>query len=152
MAPIERQKLASDKIPAAISELGLGGESPLLETEHRGGQCHVFQLSFKDRESLAVRVPLYMPNDADKIHALEQEVKVLQILEARRFPWAPRCRGQSLTFDNPIKHPFVVLTWVAGAPLRWDDQYPPQPIRDRVLTQMATIQISLIECTLQVGT
>ena len=143
--------MAADNIPAAISELRLSGESPSLEAEYRGGQCHVFELSFKDRESLAIRVPLYMRND-EKIRALEQEVQILQILEAKRFPWAPKCHGYSLTFDNPIKHPFVALTWVAGSQLRWGDKFPPQPMRDRVLAQMASIQLSLVQCTLESGT
>ncbi|KIH86482.1 hypothetical protein SPBR_08527 [Sporothrix brasiliensis 5110] len=152
MATVERPHLAVHNIAAAVSELGLGlgREPPSIETEHRGGQCHVFQLTFKDKErdSLAVRVPLYMPGDDAKIHALEAEVKTLQILEAKQFPWAPRCRGYSLTFANPIQHPFVVLTWIAGSPLQWDDHVPPPPLRERLLAQLASFQLSLVECTL----
>lgn len=152
MASIERRDFPAENIPAAIFQLGLGGDPPSLEAEYRGGQCHVFKLIFKDRQSLALRVPLYMPDRDQKIHALEKEVQTLRMLETKSFPLAPRCHGHSLTFDNPVNHPFVLLAWVTGSQLQWDDKFPPQPMRNRVLSQMASIQLSLIECTLEYGT
>ncbi|KAI0388554.1 hypothetical protein F5Y17DRAFT_196022 [Xylariaceae sp. FL0594] len=136
---------------AALSELGLIGESPLLDGKFRGGQCRIFKLSFRDKESLAVRVPLYMSvrNQSKKIHVVKMEVEILQMLEAKGFRWAPKCRGYSLSFDNPVKHPFIVLTWVEGSRLHWNERFPGQPHRDNFLGQIASIQLSLIECTLE---
>lgn len=136
---------------AAISQLGLGGESPMLEDEFRGGQCRIFKLTFRDKESLAVRVPLYMSvcSQFEKIPVVEMEVEIVQMLEAKGFRWAPKCRGYSLSFDNPLKHPFIVLTWIEGSRLPWNTSFPKQPHRDGLLRQIASIQLSLIECTLE---
>ncbi|KAI0440989.1 hypothetical protein F4803DRAFT_444085 [Xylaria telfairii] len=139
------------KIFAAISQLGLGGEAPALDEEFRGGQCHIFKLSFRDKESLAVRVPLYMSvrSQCEKIPVVKMEVEILQMLEAKGFRWAPKCLGYSLSFDNPVRHPFIVLTWVEGSRLPWNKSFPKQPHRDSLLGQIASIQLSLIECTLE---
>ncbi|KAF2462932.1 uncharacterized protein BDR25DRAFT_247028 [Lindgomyces ingoldianus] len=154
MASNERQTFKAENIFAALSHLGICGEAPCLDGEFRGGQCHVFKVNVRDAASLAVRVPLYMDNaggrDA-KIEALQTELRNLQALEAKGFPWSPRCRGQSLTFDNAVEHPFLVLSWFDGAQLSWSEDSPPRPVRDRVLGQMASIQLALIECTLENG-
>jgi hypothetical protein len=139
---------------AAVSQIGIVGNCPFLNGEFRGGECRVFKLSFKDEASVAIRV--LHPNDDSShnntIATVQIEVRILKELEAKGFPWAPRCLGASLTFDNPVKHPFVVLTWAEGLPLSWDENYPPRPLRDILLGQIASIQLSLIECTLQNGT
>ncbi|KAF2971908.1 hypothetical protein GQX73_g1760 [Xylaria multiplex] len=136
---------------AAVFQLGLGGELPVLEDEFRGGQCRIFKLNFRDKESLAVRVPVYMSvcSQSEKIPVVKLEVEILQTLEAKGFRWAPKCRGYSLSFDNPLKHPFIVLTWIEGSRLSWNASVPKQPHRDDLLRQMASIQLSLIECTLE---
>ncbi|KAG9249728.1 kinase-like domain-containing protein [Emericellopsis atlantica] len=153
--------MASQAIPnidpkhifAAVSELGIVGNCPFLDGEYHGGECRVFKLSFKDEASVAVRVP--HPNDDSShdntIATVQIEVRILEELKAKGFPWAPRCLGASLTFDNPVNHPFVVLTWAEGLPLSWDENYPPRPLRDSLLGQLASIQLSLIQCTLQNG-
>ncbi|KAI1130331.1 hypothetical protein F5Y10DRAFT_263225 [Nemania abortiva] len=151
MAPSDGPDFEPQKIFAAVSQLGLGGEAPVLDGEFRGGQCHIFKLSFRDKESLAVRVLLYMNvhDQLDKIPVIKMEAETLQVLEAKGFPWAPKCRGYSLSFDNPVKHPFIVLTWAEGSSLAWDENFPEQPHRNRLLGQIASIQLSLIECTLE---
>jgi hypothetical protein len=112
-----------------LSPLGLVGEAPTLAGQFRGGQCRIFKLSFKDKESLAVRVPLYMSTSSqdEAIHGIKIEAELLKTLEMKGFHWAPRCRGYNLTFDNPVKHPFIVLCWVEGSKLIWDDTFPKQP-------------------------
>lgn len=85
------------------------------------------------------------------VSVLRSELRTLQTLKDKGFPWAPRCRGHSLSFDNAVRHPFIVLTWIDGTALRLDENVP-EWARDRVLAQMAAIQVSLIECTQQNGT
>jgi Ser/Thr protein kinase RdoA (MazF antagonist) len=154
MVLYERQAFKANKIFDALSQLDISGGPPCLDSEFRGGQCHIFKVSFQDAASFAVRVPLYMGNagglDA-KTEALQTEMQNLQVLETKGFPWSPRCRGHSLTFDNAVQHPFLVLTWVDGKQLSWDDDSPPREVRDKVLGQMASIQLALIECTLEKG-
>ncbi|KAI0147291.1 hypothetical protein GGR57DRAFT_515840 [Xylariaceae sp. FL1272] len=139
------------KIFAAVSQIGLGGEAPVLDEEFRGGQCRIFKLSFQNESDLAVRVPICTRghNQVQMIPIVKTEATILQMLEAKGFRWAPKCRGFNLSVDNPIRHPFIVLTWVKGSSLAWDTQFPQQPHRDSLLGQMASIQLSLIECTLE---
>lgn len=138
---------------AAVSQIGIDGNCPFLDGEFHGGECCVFKLSFNDTASVAVRVP--HPHDdnshGNTIATLQIELDILKTLEAKGFLWAPRCLGANLTFDNPVKHPFLVLTWAEGHPLRWDEYYPPRSLRDSLLGQIASIQLSLIQSTLQNG-
>jgi hypothetical protein len=149
--------LDNESILAAVLQLGVGGAALSLDGEFRGGQCHVYKLSFlrglasQDRESLAVRVPLYMSGSDEIISVLKTEWQTLQILRAKGFAWSPRPLGCCLTFNNPVKHPFLVLSWGEGSTPRWDDISPPRPLRDKFLSQLATIQMSLIRCTLENG-
>ncbi|KAI0397970.1 hypothetical protein F5Y17DRAFT_475786 [Xylariaceae sp. FL0594] len=155
MASTDKPDLEPQKIFATISHVGLGGRAPVLDAEFHGGQCRVFKVSFGDGqedEDLAVRVPVVDNNQPDIIPMVQMEVEMLQLLEAKGFGWAPRCRGYSLSFDNPIKRPFIVLGWVKGSRLSWSEEYPRQPHRDNLLAQIAAIQMSLIECTLEIRT
>lgn len=153
MAAHEAPNLEPQNILAAVAQLGIGGNSPFLDGEFAGGECRIFRLSFEDEASVAVRVPHAMHDSSPEgtIAMLQTEVCILQTLESMDFRWAPRCRGASLTFENPVKHPFIVLTWADGFPLRWDESFPPQPLRDTLLAQIASIQLSLIMCTLEHG-
>ncbi|PTB81785.1 hypothetical protein M440DRAFT_1444475 [Trichoderma longibrachiatum ATCC 18648] len=136
-------------IAAAVSELGVGGNSPFLDGEFSGGECRIFKLSFADHASVAVRVrhASHGTNHENHIAMVEDEVETLRQLQGNGFVWAPKCLGACLTFDNPIKSPFSVLTWIDGSPLRWDEDLPPRPLRDEVLGKLASIQLSLMTCT-----
>ncbi|KAF2400119.1 hypothetical protein EJ06DRAFT_530869 [Trichodelitschia bisporula] len=141
-----------ESIIAAVSELGIGGTTPSLDVVFSGGQCQIYKLSFADHESLAVRIPHRVDDNPDSIiYGLYAEWQVVQKLEDKGFRWAPRCRGRSRTFDNPVGYPFLVLTWVEGSTLRWGENVPPQPQRDELLWQLAAIQLSLIHCTQEEG-
>ncbi|GAB0138832.1 hypothetical protein EsDP_00007054 [Epichloe bromicola] len=110
MASHETQNLELKNILAAVSQLNIGGNAPFFDGEFNGGECRVFKLSFKDQASIAIRVRHPTENSSydDTIAIVQTEVRILQTLEAKGFFWAPRCRGASLTFDNPVKHPFIV--------------------------------------------
>jgi hypothetical protein len=144
---------------AALSTLGLGGASPSLDAVFSGGEHHTYKLTFRDHESLAVRVPIYTgivgsisSTPEDVIDTVRHEERILRTLEDAGFPWSPRCKGSSLTFENEIGSPFLVLTWADGSQLYWVDSLPPHPLREKVLGEIASIQASLIECTLKTGT
>ncbi|KAK3045709.1 hypothetical protein LTR09_012743 [Extremus antarcticus] len=145
-----RTKFNADSIFQAIDQLGIHREGPYFDGEFRGGQCHVFKVNFKHDQdrSLAIRVPLYMDPDAT-IEALEAELRNYDELEAKGLPWAPKCHGRSLTFDNPAGYPFIVLSWIDGSKLAWTESFPQRPLRDDILTQMAKMQLDLIEYTLE---
>ena len=152
----QRQFFTQENLLAAISALGIDPEGFFLDSQFRGGQCHIFKLSRPvnargDLENLAVRAPVYMEGCDAKVCDLRKELDTLQTLKEKRFPWAPCCLGSSLSFDNAVQHPFVVLTWIEGTALCWDENVPVRAVRDKVLAQMAAIQVSLIECTQKSG-
>ncbi|KAK4064393.1 hypothetical protein Trihar35433_7910 [Trichoderma harzianum] len=149
MASHPAQNLEPTSILAAVAELGVGGNGAFIDGEFNGGECRIFKISFKDQASIAVRVPHQVDDQDDIIATVQIEVSILQMLQEKGFQWPPRCCGSSLTFDNPIKYPFIVLTWVEGSPLTWDDNFPPQPLRGVLLDKIALIQLSLIKCTLE---
>ena len=156
MDPQQRQFFTLENLLAAVSALGIDPEGFFLDSEFRGGQCHIFKLSRLvnargDLEDLAVRAPVYMEGHDAKVWGLRKELDTLQTLGEKGFPWAPRCLGSSLSFDNAVRHPFVVLTWIDGTALCWDENVPVRAVRDKVLAQMTAIQVSLIECTQKSG-
>ncbi|KAI0101847.1 hypothetical protein GGR51DRAFT_550772 [Nemania sp. FL0031] len=139
MVPKVGPDFEPQKLFAAISQLGLG-KAPTLDQKFRGGQCYIFKLSFRDKKSLSVRILLYT--------SVHNQLNKIPIVKAE----APKCRRYSLSFNNPIKHPFIALTWVEGSSLAWSENSPMQPHRDNLLGQIASIQLSLIECTLETRT
>ncbi|EJP70602.1 uncharacterized protein BBA_00232 [Beauveria bassiana ARSEF 2860] len=144
------QNLEPAAICAAVSDLRLGGSDPFVDGELEGGECRIFKISFKDHPSLSVRInhPL-RESQQDAIANVDMETRIIRTLEEKGFPWSPRYRAASLTFDNPINYPFAVLDWAEGVPLQWDDDSPSQPTRDTLLAQLAAIQLSLITCTME---
>lgn len=96
-----------------------------------------------------MRIPLHVQiNSQDAIiNVLRDEQVVLQEIGKTTFAWAPKLHGSSLKFDNPVGFPFLALSWIGGTPLTWTADYPSRPVRDKVLAQIAEIQMSLIECT-----
>jgi hypothetical protein len=139
-----------ENIPTAVSSFRTDGQVPVLNAQHRdGGQCRIFKVDFPCGESWSIRIPIHAQSDSRDtiIHMLQREEYVFQELGHRNFPWAPKQHGSSLTFDNRVGYPFIALSWVAGSPLLWTRTDPPRRERDKVLRQIAEIQVTLIECT-----
>ncbi|KAH8691063.1 hypothetical protein GQ44DRAFT_744738 [Phaeosphaeriaceae sp. PMI808] len=81
------------------------------------------------------------------ISVLRGEKDVLEEIGKTCFAWAPKYHDSSFTFENSIRFPFLALSWIKGSPLSWSTTHPPRPTRDKILSQVAEIQIALIECT-----
>ncbi|KAF2786249.1 hypothetical protein K505DRAFT_260282, partial [Melanomma pulvis-pyrius CBS 109.77] len=56
------------------------------------------------------------------------------------------CRS-SLTFKNLVRFPFIALSWIKGLPFSSSTTKLLRPVRDKVLGQVAEIQMALIECS-----
>jgi hypothetical protein len=139
-----------ENITAAISIFRPDGEVPVLNEQHwDGGQCRIFKVDFSNGESWSIRLPIHVRSDSQDtiISVLQGEQDVLQELGKRNFPWAPKHHGSSLTFENRVGFPFMALSWIDGSPLLWTTTHLPRPVRDKVLRQIAEIQMTLIECT-----
>jgi hypothetical protein len=144
------QTFRPEKIAVAISTFRPDSEVPVLNEKYwDGGQCRIFKVDFLDSESWAVRVPIHVQSDSQEtiISILQGEHSILQGLGETDFPWAPKLHGCSFTFENLVGFPFVVLSWIEGSPLSWTMADPPRPTRNKVVRQIAVIQMTLIECT-----
>jgi hypothetical protein len=144
------QTFHPENITAAISAFRPDGEIPVLNEQlWDGGQCRIYKVDFTNGESWSVRIPIHVQSDSQDtiIDVLQGEQSVLQELSRTDFPWAPKHYGSSLTFENLVGFPFMALSWIEGSPLRWTLTDPPRPVRNKVLAQVARIQMSLIECT-----
>lgn len=150
MVPALSRTLRPENIPVAISAFRTDGQVSVLNDQYfDGGQCRIFKADFGDGESWAVRIPIHVESDSQEtiISVIQHEQAVLQEIGGSGFLWAPKLHGSSCTFENEIGFPFMVLSWIKGSPLSWTPTYPSRPIRDKVLAQVAGIQICLIECT-----
>jgi hypothetical protein len=144
----------SENIPATVSSFRTDGQVPVLDAQHwDGGQCRIFKVDFHSGESWSIRIPIHAQSDSHDtiIHMLQREENVFQELGHRNFRWAPKQLGSSMTFDNGVGFPFIALSWVAGSPLHWTSTDPPRRERDKVLRQIAEIQVTLIEGTKEDG-
>jgi hypothetical protein len=144
------QSFQPDNLVFAISTFRADRKVPLLNKQHwDGGQCRIFKVDFLDGENWSVRIPVHVQSDSQDtiINVLQGEKEVLKELNREGFRWAPKYHGSSFTFDNLTGFPFMALSWIEGSPLVWSTTDPPRPIRDKVLRQVAEIQMTLIECS-----
>jgi len=154
MSPYLMQTFHPENIPATISDFRSDGEVPVLNKQYMdGGECRIFKADFPDGESWSVRIPIHVRSDSQDaiISILQGEQDLLQEIGATDFPWAPKHHGSSFTFENLVGYPFIVLSWIEGSPLFWTANYPLRPIRNKILGQVAKIQMSLIECTKEIS-
>jgi hypothetical protein len=148
--PYPMQTFYPENIPAVVSAFQPACEIPVLNKQHwDGGQCRIFKVDFSDGVSWSVRIPIHVQSSSQDaiICLLQGEQDVLREIGRADFPWAPKCHGSSFTFENLVGFPFMVLSWIEGSPLFWTTTHPPRPVRDKVLSQIAMIQMCLIECT-----
>ncbi|KAF2274411.1 uncharacterized protein EI97DRAFT_128266 [Westerdykella ornata] len=134
----------------AVSTFRADGEVPVLNEKHwDGGQCRIFKVDFSEGESWSIRIPIHVQSDSQETIAslLRHERDVLEELDRGGFHWAPKHRGSSFTFDNLVGFPFLALSWIEGSPLTWSTTDPPRPVRDKVLRQVAEVQMAIIECS-----
>lgn len=137
---VARRFWNSDELPSFCSNT--------LACPLSGGNCQVYKVEFSDKTTWAVRVPIHLRNQAsrDLITAqLQGEIKVLKLLNAKGFKWAPKYIGHDLSYDNEVGFPFIILSWVPGDPLEWNDNVPLNRCdRDKVLQQVMEITLQLV--------
>ncbi|KAJ5719129.1 hypothetical protein N7493_007584 [Penicillium malachiteum] len=154
---MEQPTFHEKNIPLAVSQIRADGQVPTTSEQFVGINYRVFKVDFSDNESWAIRVPL-VSNLSRKdwpqsflSYMVDNEAQILKELEEKGFEWAPRYCGHDSTFDNSIGSPFIAVTWLSGNYLEWTEESPQQPLRNKILEQLAEIHISLIECTKYTG-
>lgn len=128
----------------------------ILDTDTRpleSGVYDIWVLQFHDGSRVCVRVPVRMrcqkPNVIAKL--VESEISILDRLARANFLWSPRPITYSLNFNNHLRYPYMVLSWIDGEPLKWSDKIPAKAARDKVLRQLASITFELVRCTAREG-
>lgn len=148
------QDLSPDAVLEAVLSFPLsGGHNATYEGEYGEDEYHVFRVSFSDMPSVCLRVEHARREDDQTIlDRAEAERRTYERLGEVDFHWSTRLVGASLTFDNPIRYPFLLLDFAGETRLEWSAVSPPQPARAGLLARLATIQLELIECTLETST
>lgn len=77
---------------------------------------------------------------------------MLKSIPEKGFAWSPKLYVVGLSFDNPIKYPFLAQEWTEGSSMDWTDSTPERKTREKVLRQVAEIQQSLLFLTLETST
>ncbi|KAJ6786276.1 hypothetical protein PWT90_00816 [Aphanocladium album] len=151
--PSLSQNLSDEAILDAVAAFDLGGCCASVAGEFQAGECHVFRVTFSDHPSICLRVMHARARygDEEAIRQADRDRRVYQRLESSGFAWSSRLVGASLTFDNPVGYPFLLLEFADGLRLDWSDVSPPQPARDELLMHLASIQQELLRCTWEIG-
>lgn len=139
---VARRFWTSDELPSFFSNT--------LACPLSGGHCQVYKLGFSDQTTWAVRIPIHARNAPKEviITQLQCEIENLKRLNANGFDWAPKLIGYDLTYDNEVGFPLIVLSWIPGDPLEWNDTVPLHRCdRDKVLQQIIKLVLQLIQCT-----
>ncbi|OAQ78351.1 protein kinase-like domain-containingprotein [Purpureocillium lilacinum] len=146
--------LPADKVLAVAAALRTDGKTPHLThgTEDKPiqlGQTQIFAVRFEDGDTWAVRIPIHQDGtfSPSSIADLAQdEVDTLTKLNEAGFRWAPKLIGSDCSFDNPLGRPYMVVNWLPGVALEWSSALAAEK-RQKVLRQLADIQLDLAQCT-----
>lgn len=151
-----RASFALDDILALVSAIRNDGASAAFcfgtdEKPFTGGESQIYALKFPDYTTWAVRSPVHAGKSlpASFITGFaEAELAILTRLGNAGFRWSPKLISYDSGFDNPIKHPYFVLSWVHGTPREWTEAIPSERRhRHKILRQFVDIQLDLAECT-----
>lgn len=97
-----------------------------------------------------MRIPIHVRNAPREVvtSQLRREIEVLKLLNAGGFKWAPKLIGHDLSYDNEVGFPPIILSWIPGDPLKWNNNVPLHRCdRDKILQQVVQIILDLIQCT-----
>ncbi|KAM3549670.1 hypothetical protein MY1884_008633 [Beauveria asiatica] len=128
------------------------GDQLVYESQTQSYRFALFRFRRDDGSRIAVKVQQQWPiaTHPDNMQTVvRRELYALKKLESIHFKYAPKCIAYDTSFDNPIRMPFLVVTWTEGEPLTWTTHYPPMDMRMRVLNQLFQIQLELIEDSLE---
>ncbi|KAM3432431.1 hypothetical protein NHJ13734_006860 [Beauveria thailandica] len=128
------------------------GDQLVYESQTQSYRFALFRFRRDDGSRIAVKVQQQWPiatHPDNMQNVVRRELYALKKLESIHFKYAPKCIAYDTSFDNPIRMPFLVVTWTEGEPLTWTTHYPPMDMRMRVLNQLFQIQLELIEDSLE---
>ncbi|ATY61855.1 kinase-like domain [Cordyceps militaris] len=153
MLRLREQNLTADAVLDAVLAFVGGASHPTYEGAYGNDEWQVLRVSFSDRPSVCLRVehPRHHHDEsaASILARADAERRVYERLGAVDFHWSTRLVGASLSFDNPVGYPFLVLDFAGEHRLRWTDDSPPEEQRPPLLARLARIQLQLLQRTLE---
>lgn len=120
-------------------------------TPFSGKQAHVYVVEFPDATQWAIRVPVHASHLRPEGLAdiVNSEVSILQKLQTVGFKWSPRLIAFDAGFNNAVRFPYIVLTWVPGKPLQWTNEIPARrEDRNKVIRQVMQMTTDLAYATI----
>lgn len=120
-------------------------------TPFSGKQAHVYVVEFPNATQWAIRVPVHASHLGPEGLAdiVNSEVSILQKLQTAGFKSSPRLIAFDVGFNNAIRFPYIVLTWVPGKPLQWTNEIPARrEDRNKVIRQVMQMTTDLAYATI----
>lgn len=130
-----------------------------LATQVMGAPCHfihntetkpfsgvaniVYALETSHKKRVSIRIPKDTASTAAHLF-LEQEAECRQRIDTEKLQIFQPMYSFSITPENPIGAPFMVLGWAEGVTLSWSDTHPVGPQREGVLRSVANASLDLI--------
>ncbi|KAJ6785258.1 hypothetical protein PWT90_07692 [Aphanocladium album] len=128
------------------------GQNFVYESEYKGSRFVLFKFRREDGSHIALRIqhqwPIPIRPDILQ-NVVRREVYALKKLELIQFRFAPKCLAFDLGFNNPLQHPFLVVTWTDGQPAIWNHEHPTMEQRERFLNQLFDLHEELIDTSLE---
>jgi hypothetical protein len=122
------------------------------------GFYSIYALQYPDGSRCAVKIPIYMAHKTQEEQsiiaaAVDAEIATLEYLSSKKFAWSPKAITYSSNFQNPLGFPYMILTWMNGDSLEWNERMPRTlKLRESVLKQVAYIMLDLAMVTEERGT
>ncbi|KAH6634783.1 hypothetical protein B0J18DRAFT_461933 [Chaetomium sp. MPI-SDFR-AT-0129] len=120
-------------------------------TPFKGCGSLIYALRFPDNVAWALHVFAQdgTSSTADSAASLAQsQATIFTVLDESGFQRSPKVIHHDAGYDNLFKAPYLVLSWIPGTALKWTDTSPSEPqYREKILRQVASIQLELAECT-----
>lgn len=141
-----RPNFLASSILAVASALRSDGASASLcfgtdKEPIQDGQCQIYAVQFLDDDGdpWAVRIPVHQTLPTSSIaRIVHDEMALMKKLNNAGFLWSPKLIGGDTGFDNPVGHPYLVMTWVHGDALEWTPTVSIER-RSKVLRQLVQI-------------
>ncbi|KAJ4147268.1 hypothetical protein LMH87_001804 [Akanthomyces muscarius] len=151
-SPQPPHQITPQNLYQTLRQLGTLGAHFVFEAEHHGNRHWLFVFSRLNGSKIVVRVQkqYQVPVHPEIVqNMVRREVYVLKKLEQIRFLYAPICLAFDISYSNPIRFPFLVLTWTEGERLIWTNHHPTLDLRIRVMNQLSRLQLELIDNSLE---
>lgn len=114
-------------------------------TPYLGGEYAVFVLEVKEADlRLCVRLPRRVAR-LHVSHLLNREVELRQRMESANVHPFQKLIAFDTSSDNALQSSYIILEWIDGILLCWNDGFPQRDHRKKVLQDVANASLDLLK-------